>query len=103
MNGFFFVLLALLTGITSFTFAKKILNTNASKKMSSISYAGLLFFFGGVCAAILYVTTSFTPNDLMHLTSFTSILFICLDVILWTVGSCLFWPSFSRIPASEAI
>ncbi len=99
MNGITFVLLALITSTLSPLFSKSVLKPTTAQ--DSMAYAVISFLLTSVYAIGFYFLTSFHVQDFMILSNPYVLLLLLLDIVIWALGSCFYYPPYKHLPISE--
>ena len=99
MNGIFFVFLALITSILSPLFSKSVLKPKSAH--DPMAYASISFFLTSIYALVFYLLTSYHIQDFMILRNPYVLLLLFLDIFVWALGSCFYYPPYKHLPLSE--
>lgn len=99
MNGISFIFLALITSICSPLIVKTVLKTESHH--DALAYAVISFVLSGLYALVFYCITSFNMHDFLLLQNSHIALLILLDIFVWALGSCVFYPGYKHLPVSE--
>lgn len=99
MNGITFLLLALVASTLSPLFTKSILKPKSDH--DPMAWAAISFFLTSIYALVFYFFTSYHIQDFMTLRNPHILLLLLLDIIVWALGSCFYYPPYKHLPISE--
>lgn len=99
MNGISFVLLALITSILSPLFSKSVLKPKSDH--DPMAWAAISLFLTSIYALVFYLLTSYHIQDFMILRNPYVLLLLLLDILVWALGSCFYYPPYKNLPISE--
>lgn len=90
---------SVLFSVTYGLLSKRLLNTEEDH--DPIAYASSLFSVVGVLSLIAYLWVGYTPRDFSAFGNTQVLLFLFMNVILYSAAPSLYWRSLKHLPASE--